>query len=60
MKNHDCDYRQHSIILNTVSWRIHEAMGMIPDGADTWNGDILADLNEACRLIRLGRQERAA
>jgi RimJ/RimL family protein N-acetyltransferase len=49
-------FRSHSVILNTVSWRLHEALGVIPEGADRFKGDILADLDEVCRLIRLGRE----
>ena len=49
-------WREHSVMLNTVSWRLHEAMGVIPEGADSYVGDIMGDLDEICRLIRLGRQ----
>lgn len=52
--DHDCRFREHSVILNRVSWEIHDAMGLIPEGATEWHGDILADLPEICRLIRLG------
>ena len=53
----ECErWRRHSILLNKVAWRIHEAMGVVPEGSDSYRADIEADLDEVCRLIRLGKQ----
>jgi hypothetical protein len=52
----DDRYREHSVTLNVVAWRIVDALGLIPQDADVWQGDVLANLDEACRLIRLGRE----
>lgn len=43
-------FRQHSIILNQVGWKINKALGDIPEGlTEYWSKDgILADLD---RLI---------
>jgi hypothetical protein len=58
--DHQCPYREHSVTLNRVAWAIHAAMGLIPDDVETYVGDIEHDLDEACRLIRAGREvERA-
>ena len=49
--------RAHSVILNTVSFQLHDALGLIPEGADSHYGDIVSNLPELCRLVRLGRNE---
>lgn len=42
-------WRSHSVILNTVAWKIADALGDIPEGAETHEGDVLEDLD---RLIK--------
>ena len=47
---------QHSIILNRVSWQLHDALGMIPEGADSYRGDIEATLPTICQIIKEARR----
>jgi len=37
-------FREHSVTLNTVSWRISEALGNVPEGATEVWGDTLPNL----------------
>lgn len=46
--------RGHSTLLNAVAWRIHEAMGVIPEGATEHLGNIESELDEICAAIRRG------
>jgi hypothetical protein len=47
--------REHSVMLNRVSWEIDKAMGLIPDGATSHYGpDLASDLPRICELIRKG------
>lgn len=32
-------YRQHSVQLNSIGWRLAQALGQVPDGADAVTGD---------------------
>lgn len=43
-------FRQHSILLNQVAWKISQALGDVPEGAtEVWSEEgVLADLD---RLI---------
>lgn len=41
-------YREHSIALNTIAWRIASALGDVPAGADRITGD---PVEQADRLI---------
>lgn len=50
------EWRKHSEMLNTVAWKLHDAMGVIPAGAHICVGSIVDDIDEICRLVRLGRQ----
>jgi hypothetical protein len=51
-----CEFwRAHSVTLNTVAWQLHEALGLIPEGADSYYGDIVANLPRMCALIRAAR-----
>ena len=47
---------KHSIILNRVSWQLHDALGMIPEGADRFWGDIEAQLPTVCEIVREARR----
>ncbi len=47
---------QHSVILNRVSWQLHDALGMIPEGADSYRGDIEATLPTICQIIKEARR----
>lgn len=56
----DLDYvclrlMQRSVLLNRISWALHDAMGMIPAGAVSYYGDIEADLPAICAAVRRGR-----
>jgi hypothetical protein len=48
--------RGHSQTLNKVAWMLHDAMGLIPDGATEYWGDINADIDFICALIREARR----
>jgi hypothetical protein len=43
---------QHSVILNRVSWQLHDALGMVPEGADSYWADIEATLPTICQIIK--------
>ncbi len=47
---------QHSVILNRVSWQLYDALGLIPEGADRYWGDIEAMLPTICQIIEEGRR----
>ena len=49
-------FREHSMILNRVAWSLHQALGVIPEGATSHWGDILDELPRICELIRSVRQ----
>jgi len=42
-------FREHSVTLNTVSWRISQALGNVPEGATEVWGDTLPDLEALIR-----------
>lgn len=46
---------QRSVLLNRIAWQLHDAMGMIPAGAESYYGDIEADLPAICEAVRRGR-----
>lgn len=47
--------REHSMMLNRVSWEIHQALGVIPEGATSHHGPLITDeLPRICELIRKG------
>lgn len=48
--------REHSIILNRVSWRLHDAIGDIPEGATEHYGNIEEHLPAICDTLRAARQ----
>jgi len=48
---------EHSVILNRAAWRLHEAMGVIPEGATEYFGDIEGDLDAICAAVRRGMNE---
>lgn len=39
-------FREHSVILNSVSWRMAELLGLVPDGADEVYGDALDEVEQ--------------
>ena len=51
-----CDEIDRLRTLNTVSWQILDALGLIPEGVDRFEYDgIEARMPEVLRLIRLGK-----
>lgn len=54
-------YREHSIWLNSLSWRIAEAVGDVPDGVDNIEGDPNEQLTRLIteRDTAIARAERA-
>jgi len=42
-------FREHSMTLNTVSWRISQALGNVPEGATEVWGDTLPNLEALIR-----------
>lgn len=53
--------REHSMILNRVSWEIRQALGVIPAGATSHHGPpITDDLPRICELIRKGLESEHA
>lgn len=44
--------REHSVVLNRVAWRLHEAMGVIPEGASEYFGDLEGSLDGICTTLR--------
>lgn len=41
-------FREHSITLNTISWKIAEALGQVPEGADHIEGNPIEQARELC------------
>lgn len=54
-------FREHSVILNSVAWRLGIASGSIPEGAtDAYEGDIEEELATVLELARIGARVQSA
>lgn len=52
MRSDNARWRQDSITLNQVGWRIAEALGDIPEGGTHHEADILEDLERLIALVK--------
>lgn len=50
--------REHSVTLNTVTWKIAEALGDVPPGADQITGDPIERADRIVRELKVTGRER--
>lgn len=54
--DHDCRYREHSVMLNRIGWKLAEAFGLVGAGDTAIEADTMDLVDRACVVAE--RQRR--